>query len=205
MSFEGKVKELKPGTRFSAHSTAARSEACPVFARSNTDRGFESQWRHGCLFACILCLRCPACRERPCDGLTPGILPTVYTTGELKEMPTVANGRRTSKAMSRAQLARCAMNEVLCHVPRIRAGKWLYLVSHFMKLMNEAKNAERPCSAVRTLPPWCTHSMQALARVAFGSGPWPRTSDFMLLLEARGTILPREKPIRDCLLTAASH
>jgi hypothetical protein len=26
------------------------------------DREFESQWRHGCLFAFILCLRCPVCR-----------------------------------------------------------------------------------------------------------------------------------------------
>jgi hypothetical protein len=33
------------------------------------DRGFESHSRHGCLCAFILCLNCPVCRQRPCDGL----------------------------------------------------------------------------------------------------------------------------------------
>jgi hypothetical protein len=33
------------------------------------DRRFESHSRHGCLCAFILCLCCPVCRQRPCDGL----------------------------------------------------------------------------------------------------------------------------------------
>jgi hypothetical protein len=35
------------------------------------DRAFESHLRHGWLCAFILCLCCPLCRWRPCDGLMP--------------------------------------------------------------------------------------------------------------------------------------
>jgi hypothetical protein len=33
------------------------------------DRRFKSRSRHGCLFAFILCLCGPACRQWPCDEL----------------------------------------------------------------------------------------------------------------------------------------
>jgi hypothetical protein len=41
---------------------------CPL---EHWDSRFESHSRHGCLCAFILCLSCPVCRQRPCDGLIP--------------------------------------------------------------------------------------------------------------------------------------
>jgi hypothetical protein len=45
-------------------TVAARSKAWTVFARSNPT---QKAWMLVCVF--ILCLCCPVCRQRPCDGL----------------------------------------------------------------------------------------------------------------------------------------
>jgi hypothetical protein len=53
------------------------------------DRRFESQPRHRCLCAFILCF-CSVCKQRPCYALippVPGVLPIVYRIKKLKKRP----------------------------------------------------------------------------------------------------------------------
>jgi hypothetical protein len=56
----------------SSSTVTARSKAWIVFAHWNSGIvGSKPAWVYGCLSAFILCLCCPVCRRRPCDGLIP--------------------------------------------------------------------------------------------------------------------------------------
>jgi hypothetical protein len=54
---------------YADHSSCAVQGINCLRQPKHWDRGFEAHLRHGCLFAFILCLFCPVCRQRPYDGL----------------------------------------------------------------------------------------------------------------------------------------